>query len=189
MQKKKKCKNVSNKKITILFANTISNLIYQINAYYSYSVGDTFGLSVACISLLVSIQKWHCKIHSPESSHRGSSASNEMHRWCVTCSVTEPKWLQKALCAAFFHATLQLLWIQFKCKITKKLSSCLLYMYSSCSWAWRGFGPSPGPTDHPDRSIGSDWLLHPLGVDLMRMDHPFFSPPISFQHPSAYFQS
>lgn len=140
-------------------------------------------------ALLISMQRWHCKIHSPESSHRGSSASNEMHRWCMTRCVTEhplPKWLQEASSAAFFHAPLQLLWIQFKCKATKKMSRlCLLCVYCTCSWAVRGFSPSAGPTDHTDRSIGSDWLLDPLGADLMRMDHPFF---VLLQYPSNILQ-
>lgn len=83
-------------------------------------------------ALLVSMQRWHCKIHSPESSHRGSSASNEMHRWCMTRCVTEhppPKWLQEASSATFFYAPLQLLWIQFKCKATKKDEAFMPAMY------------------------------------------------------------
>lgn len=128
-------------------------------------------------SLLISMQRWHCKIHSPESSHHGSSACNEMHRWCMTRCVTKhppPKWLQEASSAAFFHIPIQELWIQFKCKVTKKTRHlCLRCKYSTCSWAWRGSSASTGATDHTDRSIGSDWLLDPLGADLMRMDHPF----------------
>lgn len=129
-------------------------------------------------ALLVSMQRWHCKIHSPESSHRGSSASNEMHRWCMTRCVTEhppPKWLQEASSATFFYAPLQLLWIQFKCKATKKDEAFMPAMYVQYLFLSlaRLFPPSPGPTDHTDCSIGSDWLLDPLGVDLMRMDHPF----------------
>lgn len=125
------------------------------------------------------MQRWHSKTHSPESWDCGSSASNETHRWCMTRRVSEhppPKCHLEASSAAFFHASPQLLWIQFKCKATEDTRRlCLPRMYSICSWAlgWRCLGPSPGPTHHTDRSIGSDWLLDPLGADLMRMDHPF----------------
>lgn len=125
------------------------------------------------------MQRWHSKTHSPEFWDCGSSASNETHRWCMTRRVSEhppPKCHLEASSAAFFHASPQLLWIQFKCKATEETRHlCLPRMYSICSWAlgWWGLGPSPGPTHHTDRSIGSDWLLDPLGADLMRMDHPF----------------
>lgn len=48
-----------------------------------------------------------------------------------------------------------------------------------------GWGPSLGPMDH---SVGSDWLLDPLGVDQMRMDHPFCSR-LSFQYSLPFFLS
>lgn len=84
-------------------------------------------------ALLASMQRWHCKIHSLESAHRGSSASNKMHRWCMIRCVAEHrplKWLQESSSAAFFHALLKLLWIQFKCKATKKMRHLyLLCMY------------------------------------------------------------
>lgn len=59
---------------------------------------------------------------------------------------------------------------------------CLLLL-SSTSGQFR-WGLSPRGhccTDRTDRSIASDWLLEPLGVHLMRMDHPVaLVPPFRF---------
>lgn len=88
---------------------------------------------------------------------------------------------------AFFHVP-KLQWIQFKCKATGRtrylctpFTACLPEQLSTSGRL--GWGPSLGPVDH---SVGSDWLLDPLGVDLMRMDHPFCSG-LSFQYSLAFF--
>lgn len=126
-------------------------------------------------ALVVSMQRWRCKIHSPKSSHRGSSASNEMHRWCMTCCITEhppPKCLQEASSAAFSTHHCNCCESNLNGKQQKRRG---VYTCDVCTLPVleQGFSPSPGATDHTDRSIGSDWLLDPLGADLMRMDHPF----------------